>query len=452
MQEWPDDKLDAFFKKLSEEQHPTYDSKNWDQLKKRLDAENGVSIPWWKKPLVKGVSLAIGSLLFLAALWIAFPKKEEKDASSSGVVLRDSLSLGKGQPALASRVPTESASQDKGSSVKEKGQNSGDRSSASSLKNAVPNRLKPVNKLDSFKTRSRQGNIAGGEHIASGVWGTHRTDETSLFAPNEEVKTTYFLSRSSRETQGQSVALGVSPDSSHLTKQKTDTIAMETTANVDSITVAPVMESPTNESATDGTPTSLSGRRWAIRLGAGPDVSAVSLAHPSSPTFTWAAHLDYRLTRHLWIQTGFVNSAKKYNAPSGSYVWPERWKQYILPESVDAVCRMTEIPIHLKYVWDARSKSSTYIALGSTNYQMRKETYDYNYEREDPSIRWYSWEGSTGWYWLSHVHLSVGHERKINDRWRIGIEPFIKVPARKVGFGNVNLYTAGAWVYISYGR
>jgi hypothetical protein len=68
MIELPDDELDKLFRKSSEELDPTFDPEDWNNLRKRLDQQDGKSpAGWWKKwwPLgVLAVAIPAGVLLY----------------------------------------------------------------------------------------------------------------------------------------------------------------------------------------------------------------------------------------------------------------------------------------------------------------------------------------------------------------------------------------------------
>ncbi len=423
MQEWPDDQLDDFFRKSAEENDPNFDPHNWEALRKRLDEADGVKPAWWKNRAIKGLILAglmglVGSLVYFwkSDFSSTSPGRGNQDHGAFRAVPSKETAPQPARRESAAPPPATRVSTEKPAANPVKGLKSGKLAARAASETPVTG---PPGQQAS-KKRSRQKDVAGGEPRNPGGGNARGTGETPFYA-----SLTPLVPPAFRALEWGAPAV----------KQPENT----------SLPVA-----SESDPADDEPP--LSTRRWAIRIGAGPDMSAVKVPNFSPPTFAWAAHLDYRVTRHIWLQTGYVKSNKKYEALPGDYTWPKRWYQDVLPEGVDATCDMVEIPVNLKYVLERKNGSSWHFALGATNYQMRTEKYEYRYKNPDPSIRWYSWEGSTGWYWASHVHVSAGYERRLTRHLRMGIEPYIKIPTRKVGFGRVNLYTAGAWLYLSFGR
>lgn len=452
MQEWPDDKLDAFFRKLSEEQDPAFEPRNWEKLRNRLDQADGKERFWWRKLSRKGWLLAAGAILSLGILLYltVFREKESllpQHQVSVGAekILTDTLKQGldpKDKPAI--RAPRDEEIR---------------KSFAPTTLPAGTARVTPAEKTllsvqpapGSLKKWSRQDNKAGGEPVKPAVRGTNRADGTyflpGIGQPGIKIQVDSLLAGGTDGTE--------SPDA-----KASSPISARPLALLDPLSprpflpVEPALEiKPVETGYKTETPVALKNRhRWAVRLAAGPDFSAVKMPDFAAPVPAVAAHIDYRVLNHFWIQTGYVRSNKKYSALNGQYTWPAYWSQPVRPESVDATCNMVEIPLNLKYMWGKKPNTAWYVTAGITNYQMRREKYEYNYERPDPQIRRYRWEGSTGWYWLSHTQVSLGYERKLTNHLRIGVEPFVKIPTQKVGFGKVSLYTGGVWLYVSYGR
>ncbi len=437
MQEWPDDKLDAFFRKLSEEQAPKYNPQDWDQLRKRLDEEEGKAIPGQSKKLWKGLAIFVGIIFLTGTLVYLWPGQNTADPGG-----RPETVNGKDIPQATGRKPGDRAEEATVNPLSA-GQSDGDeiiavernKISSGKARALVDGPLPPKNPSRLLKARSRQADKAGGEPTELGARGTHETDGTFILP---EPKPSY-------QSPGATLPGPALPKIAFLTPPAFKPISLQ---GPDIPRIAP----PETASPVELQLPVKSSRRWAVRAGAGPDFSAVKLPDFAPPTFTWAVHLDYRLTKRLWVQSGYVRSDKKYNAPDGQYTWPSYWQQPVRPESIDATCNMIEIPLNLKYVWGKKPDAAWYLTAGITNYQMQREKYEYNYERPDPQIRRYRWEGSTGWYWLSHTQVSLGYERKLTNHLNVGVEPFVKIPVQRVGFGKVNLYTAGVWLYVNYGR
>lgn len=463
MQEWPDDKLDAFFSKLSEEQNPAFESRNWEKLRDRLDQADGKKAFWWRKLLRKGWLLTAGAILSLGVLLYltVFREKESFLREKEPYFSQPQGSFPRSQaPVATQKIP---ADKPKPSAPAAPPQGIAGVAPAEQTRLSVSSAPVADPASGSLKKWSRQDNKAGGEPVKPAVKDTNRTGG-AYFLPGTGRPGT--VARVDDQPPGSAVTDTTEnpfDEAESLDAGASDPVSEPALALLDPpsprpfsttepvLEIKPVEAGSEAESKAESTTALKNQRRWAVRLGAGPDFSAVKVPDFAAPVPGLAAHIDYRILDHFWIQTGYVRSNKKYSALNGHYTWPAYWTQPILPESIDATCNMVEIPLNLKYMWGTKSNAAWYVTAGITNYQMQREKYEYNYERPDPQIRRYRWEGSTGWYWLSHAQVSLGYERKLTNHLRIGAEPFVKIPTRKVGFGKVNLYTAGVWLYISYG-
>lgn len=46
------------------------------------------------------------------------------------------------------------------------------------------------------------------------------------------------------------------------------------------------------------------------------------------------------------------------------------------------------------------------------------------------------------------MNFSLGLERKVSKSISVQLEPFLKIPIKNIGFGNVKLYTTGLFLNI----
>ena len=211
--------------------------------------------------------------------------------------------------------------------------------------------------------------------------------------------------------------------------------------------IVEIMESPEprkQEKAWDLSP------KFAIRVGYSPDLSSVGLNNFSKPGSSFSLMAEYGLSPRLYVQTGVVRSEKVYYANANEYEWPPEWKKGPKASSTDATCKIIEIPLNLRYDLVQKDRVRIFAGAGTSSYYMQKENYVYNYPPNTKYIMWYDHEDKTGWFWLSHINASAGFERRITNKLSILAEPYVKIPVKKVGYGKVNLFTAGMWISLRY--
>ena len=192
--------------------------------------------------------------------------------------------------------------------------------------------------------------------------------------------------------------------------------------------------------------------RWTIGLTGGPSLSAVR-ASGARVGGDVGITLDYRFLRRLRARLGVIRSVKRYGAEGSDYSLPPGTVLTRGPiMGVDANCRITEIPIDLRYDILVQPAFSVFVSAGVTSLLMRNERYGYWYD--DPNRGLYSItrsveKGSS--HTLSVVNVSAGVERVVNGRWSVQAEPFLRLPLGGVGRGQMRLQSAGVAFSVKYG-
>lgn len=188
-----------------------------------------------------------------------------------------------------------------------------------------------------------------------------------------------------------------------------------------------------------------------FRFGISPDMSLVTMDELTKSGNNLAFLLEYRFNNRLSIQGGVLRSMKYYDAYPESYEWPYNWPSPPKLVDINATCKMLDIPLNIRYDISQKKLSRFFVSAGATSYIMLNEKYVYNYENPaDPKIKWKSWEGKTGPYYLGVLNFSMGYEYQLFRKLSIQAEPFFKLPIAHVGFGQVNLSTLGLLVSAKY--
>ncbi len=188
-----------------------------------------------------------------------------------------------------------------------------------------------------------------------------------------------------------------------------------------------------------------------LRLAASPDISLTRMNEMTKSGSNWAALVEYRFGNRWSVQSGVIRSMKYYNTSPESYQWPTNWSMPPSMIDINATCKMLDIPLNVRYDITKGYNKRIFVSAGATSYVMLNEKYVYNYENPtDPRIKWKGWEGKTGSYYFSTLNFSVGYERQVLKKLSLQVEPFLKTPISKIGFGKVNLSTVGVFISAKY--
>jgi hypothetical protein len=191
--------------------------------------------------------------------------------------------------------------------------------------------------------------------------------------------------------------------------------------------------------------------RVSASLQMSPDLSTVgSVSNFSSPGYKLGITVQYQISRNLAVSTGVVRSEVRYSARGQDYDPPVYWPANRGPEQMRAVCLLLDIPLTLRYDVLQFSGSRLFATVGLSSYIMLNEEYDFSYDGYTTG-QLDSWSGRTGTrHWFSNAGFSVGYELDVHPNWSFLAEPFIAVPLREVGWGNVRLYSVGSYLSVRY--
>ncbi len=199
----------------------------------------------------------------------------------------------------------------------------------------------------------------------------------------------------------------------------------------------------------------IASSRFALGLVASPDFSTVgSLSNFSDMGYKMGVAVEYRLTDNLSVFGGVIQSDVRYTAQKGEYNLNQGYGGYgnsgILPDETFARCLILDIPINLKYNFLNFEHSRLYASTGIASYIMLNEEYNFKYDQNGEGLP-QSWNERTGTgHLMSNVGFSIGFEYDIHPRWSLRAEPYVRLPLKGVGEGNVKLYSVGSFVSLNF--
>jgi hypothetical protein len=180
-----------------------------------------------------------------------------------------------------------------------------------------------------------------------------------------------------------------------------------------------------------------------------PELSTVRNAGFVRPGHTMGLQVEYVLTKRLRLSVGLLSSMKYYRARPTDYTWA--WPPTYQVDRVDATCRITDIPVNLRFdAWQGL-KNRAFVSAGLTSLLMRDESYKYSYlYYGTPASRTYQVVKGNN-HPFSVLNVSAGYERQVTARWSVQAEPYLKLPLGGVGAGKVRLSSGGVFLGLKYG-
>jgi hypothetical protein len=149
------------------------------------------------------------------------------------------------------------------------------------------------------------------------------------------------------------------------------------------------------------------------------------------------------------LSTGVNYTMKPYSLPFSEYHTVYQFKN--APQTVNADCRMLDIPINLDYQVYNKHRNKISVGTGLSSYLMMNEDYTYDYGNTNvvngPS---YYNVKKPGKYLFSIMNLQATYTRQINSKVGISLQPYLKVPLSNVGYSQVKLETFGTAIGLNW--
>jgi hypothetical protein len=184
---------------------------------------------------------------------------------------------------------------------------------------------------------------------------------------------------------------------------------------------------------------------------AAPDFSSVNSMSGDKPGSTIGLTADYQFAHHWYVGSGLLLSRKNYAAapqdfhpPNGFYTQNDM-TQNGMPD-VDFVkgsFTMLEIPLNLRYDFSVTGNTLFFATAGLSSYLMTSENCNYYYHWFNRPMIQSKQYGNHPNYLFSALDLSMGVEMGVSNTLSVLVAPYVKVPVRNIGFGQVALSSVG---------
>jgi len=196
--------------------------------------------------------------------------------------------------------------------------------------------------------------------------------------------------------------------------------------------------------------------KFALSVFVAPDINGVNkIANGGQTGSNFGLQFSMQLSRKLSISSGAFYAVKPYQTNTGNYTpstqgwWKTKFGTTGKPDNVAANCEVLDIPLNINYQLFRKAGNSLSVGSGLSSYFMLRETYHFTFD--DPSINSTKFEiNNRNQHLLGVVNLNATYERKVNSRIGLLIQPYLKLPVSKIGFGQVDLQSAGVAVGLSW--
>lgn len=187
-----------------------------------------------------------------------------------------------------------------------------------------------------------------------------------------------------------------------------------------------------------------------LSLSAGPEFNSSGSLIGGKSGFSAGVGFSIGIARKVTLQTGLRYSAKHYAAGKYDYKFSSNKVQSMISD-VDASCAVLEIPVQASYTLFENTSKSIDINAGMSSYFMLKEDYNFRYTAASGYKDRLQQFRNRNQHYFGVVDLSATYYIKLKkERFRLGLEPYIKIPVTGVGEGRVNLKSNGVSIKLRY--
>lgn len=175
-----------------------------------------------------------------------------------------------------------------------------------------------------------------------------------------------------------------------------------------------------------------------------PDISTIKFQSVKNIGVSLGVAIGYQVDKRISVESGVSWSVKNYysegkNFSTGNIRMPAGAKI----KSVAGDCNMIEVPLTVNYDFKPGVKKNLSVSAGVSSYFMKKESYVYEVERNGQQYPYAATYQNTSNHFFAVANVAVGYNRKIKNNVSIRVGPYLKIPLKGVGVGNLPIMSTG---------
>jgi Outer membrane protein beta-barrel domain len=178
-----------------------------------------------------------------------------------------------------------------------------------------------------------------------------------------------------------------------------------------------------------------------------PDFTSVNSLAGNRPGSTVGLTLDYQFSPHWYIGSGLLLDRKNYAARAQDYHAPtDFYQNNVFARHLDYVkgtFEMLEIPLNLRYDFSVSGSTLFFASAGVSSYLMTTENSGmYGDPWGQQAYQPWAVPGQHNILFAA-ANLSLGVETGLSNSLSLLIAPYMKIPTRGMGYGQVQMSSVG---------
>ncbi|MBA2498649.1 MAG: outer membrane beta-barrel protein [Chitinophagaceae bacterium] len=199
--------------------------------------------------------------------------------------------------------------------------------------------------------------------------------------------------------------------------------------------------------------TNLTARKgFYFGLLAGPELNTVKSQGVKKIGLNAGVLAGYRFNKSISLETGLSLSRKFYSTSGEHFSMKEigpAMPSAMKVMEVDGNTQIVEIPVHFRYEIFQNKKRSIYSLAGFSSLIVDQETNQYHTLLNGTEEMVYGIYKNNRAYFASSINLAIGYEQKLGTKNLIRIQPYIQLPVKGVGVGDLQVMNSGLQVGIT---
>jgi hypothetical protein len=183
----------------------------------------------------------------------------------------------------------------------------------------------------------------------------------------------------------------------------------------------------------------------------GPDFASVNSVAGDRPGSTFGLTVDYQFANHWYVGSGLLFTRKIFAAAPQDYHVPLDYYKSVgmwmggapTVDYIKGRFDMLEIPLNLRYDFSTAGSTLFFASVGASSYLFTNENCNYFYNFYNrPLTKGFTYTSNPN-NLFSTLNLSMGVETGISNSLSLVVAPYVNIPTRSLGFGQVMLSSVG---------
>jgi hypothetical protein len=176
---------------------------------------------------------------------------------------------------------------------------------------------------------------------------------------------------------------------------------------------------------------------------AGMDANAIRNQSFGNANFELGAIAGWRFSRLLSVESG-ISMVKKYYKTRGEYFSMDDMPMPGGAEmmEVNGSSRIVRIPLHIRADFIHQENYRMFTSLGISSYILTEENNQYKLMMNGTENKMFGSYSENKKYFAATVDVSFGYERKLGGS-HIKLQPYLQLPVRGIGVGDLPIKSAG---------